>query len=197
MRRDATASKCFVQLVGNRKLAGDMALERPSLPASELVSFQNYAGLRGRTRAGRPYPAFHGMRKSSTSGFDFADCGMLGGSRPGPVNRHGFGVAGRAGARLAPITGPAPAGWPLSEWRPAPRKLNGGRLDSRCPEAAGEEGGGVAAARWARPAGRIGHRGASRPVPASVSAAAAAKVFPKFSLHRRPSSRIVLLRTGA
>ena len=122
MRRDATASKCFVQLVGNWKLAGDMALERPSLPASELVSFQNYAGLRGRTRAGRPYPAFHGMRKSSTSGFDFADCGMLGGSRPGPVNRHGFGVAGRAGARLAPITGPAPAGWPLSEWRPAPRK---------------------------------------------------------------------------
>ena len=122
MRRDATASKCFVQLVGNWKLAGDMALERPSLPASELVSFQNYAGLRGRTRAGRPYPAFHGMRKSSTSGFDFADCGMLGGSRPGPVNRHGFGVAGRAGARLAPTTGPAPAGWPLSEWRPAPRK---------------------------------------------------------------------------
>ena len=62
------------------------------------------------------------MRKSSTSGFDFADCGMLGGSRPGPVNRHGFGVAGRAGARLAPTTGPAPAGWPLSGWRPVPRK---------------------------------------------------------------------------
>ena len=117
------------------------------------------------------------MRKSSTSGFDFADCGMLGGSRPGPVNRHGFGVAGRAGARLAPITGPAPAGWPLSEWRPAPRKLNGGRLDSRCPEAAGEEGGGVAAARWARPAGRIGHRGVSRPVPASAPAPRRRKFF--------------------
>ena len=47
---------------------------------------------------------------------------MLGGSRPGPVNRHGVEIAGRAGARLAPIKGPAPAGWPLSEWRPAPRK---------------------------------------------------------------------------
>ena len=62
------------------------------------------------------------MRKSSTCSFDFADYGMLGGSRPGPVNRHGFEIAGRAGARLAPIKGPAPAGWPLSEWRPAPRK---------------------------------------------------------------------------
>ena len=122
MHRDATACKCFVQLVGNRKLVGDKALERPSLPASELVSFQNYAGLRGRTRAGRPYPAFLGMRKSSTCSFDFANYGMLGGSRPGPVNRYGFEIAGQAGARLAPIKGLAPAGWPLSEWRPAPRK---------------------------------------------------------------------------
>ena len=132
MRRDATASKCFVQLVGNWKLAGDMALERPSLPASELVSFQNYAGLRGRTRAGRPYPAFHGILKSSTCGFVFTNCGMLGGSRPGPVNRYSFGVARRAGARLAPIAGPAPAGWPLSGWRPAPRKrktADGGTRD--------------------------------------------------------------------
>ena len=196
MRRDATASKCFMQLVGNRKLAGDKALQRTSLPACELVSFQNYAGLRGRTRAGRPYPAFHGILKSSTCCFVFTNCGMLGGSRPGPVNRHGFGIAGRAGARLAPIAGPAPAGWPLSEWRPAPRKLNGERWNSRCHMGAGKPGG-VAAARRARPAGRIGHRGASRPVPASVSAAAAAKDFPKLSLHRRPSSRIVLLRTGA
>ena len=52
-------------------------------------------------------------------------------------------------------------------------------------------------ARGARPAGRIGHRGPlalesvphHRPPPL--------KVFPKLSLHRRPSSRIVLLRTGA
>ena len=141
MRRDATASKCFVQLVGNRKLVGDKALERPSLPASELVSFQNYAGLRGRTRAGRPYPAFLGMRKSSTCSFDFADYGMLGGSRPGPVNRYGFEIAGRAGARLAPIKGLAPAGWPLSGWRPAPRKRK--TADSRCPEGAGEAGAGA------------------------------------------------------
>lgn len=123
MRRDSTASRCFVQLVGNRKLDGNKVLERPSLPASELVPFQNYVGLRGWTRTGRPYPASHGMRKSSTCGFDFADCGMLGGSRPGPVNRHGFGIAGRAGARLAPIIGPAPAGRPLGGWRPAPRRL--------------------------------------------------------------------------
>ena len=95
---------------------------------------------------------------------------MLGGSRPGPVNRYSFGVAGRVGARLAPITGPAPAGWPLSEWRPAPRKLNGGRWNSRCHMGAGKPGG-VAAARRARPAGRIGHRGASRPVPAPAAAA--------------------------
>ena len=122
MRRDATASKYFVQLVGNRKLAGDKALERPSLPASELVSFQNHAGLRSWTRPCRPSPAFHGMRKPSTCGFVFADYGMPGGCRPGPVNRHSFGIAGRAEARSAPITVPAPAGWPLRGWRPAPRK---------------------------------------------------------------------------
>ena len=134
-----------MQLVGNRKLAGDKALELPSLPVSELMSFQNYAGLRGWTRTGRPYPAFHGMRKPSTCGFDFTDYGMLGGSRPGPVNRHGFEIAGWAGARLAPVMGLAPAGRPLGEWRPAPRLRN----------------------------------------------------FPKLSLHRGPSSRIVLPRTGA
>ena len=138
MRRDATASKCFVQLVGNWKLAGDKALERPSLPASELVPFQNYAGLRGRTRTCRPYPAFHGIRKSFTCGFDFTNYGMLGSSRASPVNRHGFEIAGRAGARLAPIMGPAPQGWPLGEWRAAPRKrktTGGGIRDvPRAPE---------------------------------------------------------------
>ncbi len=138
MRRDATASKCFVQLVGNRKLAGDKTLERPSLPASEIVTFQNYAGLRGRTRTCRPYPAFHGIRKSSTCGFDFTNYGMPGGCRPSPVNRHGFEIAGRAEVRLAPIMGPAPAGRPLSEWRAAPRKrktAGGGIRDvPRAPE---------------------------------------------------------------
>ena len=145
MRRDETASKCFVQLVGNRKLASDKALELPNLHVSELMSFQNHAGLRGWTRTGRPCPAFHGMHKSSTCGFDFTDYGMLGGSRPGPVNRHGFEIAGWAGARSAPVMDPAPARRPLGGWRPAPRLRN----------------------------------------------------FPKLPLHRRRSSRIVLLRTGA
>ena len=61
------------------ELAGDKALELPSLPVSELISFQNYVGLRGWTRTGRPCPAFHGMRKPSNCGFDFTDDGMLGG----------------------------------------------------------------------------------------------------------------------
>ena len=136
MRRDTTASKCFVQLVGNRNLAGDKELERSSLPASELVPFQNYVGLRGWTRTGRPYPAFHGMRKSSTCGFDFTDYGMLGVSRPGPVNRHDFEIAGWAGARLA-------VGRMADR---AAEARSGGRRNLGCPEGAGEEGGGNAAA---------------------------------------------------
>ena len=47
MRRDETASKCFVQLVGNRKLVGDKALELPSLPVSELMSFQKPCRITG------------------------------------------------------------------------------------------------------------------------------------------------------
>ena len=202
MRRDATARKCLVQLVGNRKLAGDKALKRPSLPASEIVPSQNYAGLRGRIRTGRPFPAFRGMCESSTCGFDFTDCAMLGGSRPGPVNRHGFGIAGRAGARLVPIMGPAPAGWPLGGWRPAPRKrktaVRGIRDVPRAPERR--------AAATPPPAGRVpaGEKGIAglrgpfpRPRPGCAPSPPPAKVFPKFSLHRRGSSRIVLLRTGA
>lgn len=134
-----------MQLVGNRKLASDKALELPSLHVSELMSFQNHAGLRGWTRTGRPCPAFHGMRKPSTYGFDFTDYGMLGGSRPGPVNRHGFEIAGSAGARLAPIMGPAPAGWSLGGWRPVGWKrkpASGGTRDA-----------------LGAPAGRIRHRG--------------------------------------
>lgn len=197
MRRDATASKCFVQLVGNRELAGNEILEQPCLPASELVSSQNYAGLRGRIRTGRPYPSFHGIRKPSTCGFDFTDCGMPGGSRPGPVNRHGFEIAGSAGARLAPIMGPAPAGQPLGGWRTAPRKRKtavGGTRD--VPRGAGG-GGGHAAAHRARPRGPDR---ASRPPRSRVRPAPSPpppKVFPKLSLHRRGSSRIVLFRTGA
>ena len=112
-----------------------------SLPVSELVPFQNYAGLRGLIRTGRPYPSFRGIRKSSTCGFDFTDYGLPGGSRPSPVNRHGFEIAGWAGARLVPIMGPAPAGWPLGGWRPAPRKrktaVGGTRDVPRAPERGG------------------------------------------------------------
>ena len=168
-----------------------------SLPASKLVPFQNCVGLRGWTRTGRPYPTFHGIHKSSTCGFDFTDCGMPGGSRPGPVNRHGFEIAERAGARLAPIMGPAPAGWPSGGWRPAPRKRKMaalpppsspaplGHLESRRPPPAGRAP--RAGSGSAGPRSRV--RPASSPPPL--------KVFPKLSLHRRPSSRIVLLRTGA
>lgn len=138
-----------------------------SLPASELVPFQNYAGLRGWTRIGRPYPSFRGIRKPSTCGFDFTDYAMLGGSRPSPVNRHGFEIAGWAGARLVPIMGPAPAGWPLGGWRPAPRKRKRRSAGLEMPQGRRRGGGGHAAA----PAGGKGHRGTSRPVPAPASAA--------------------------
>ena len=115
-----------------------MALEQPNLPASDFVSSQNYVGLRGWTRTGRPYPAFREIHKPSTCGFDFTDYAMLGGSRPGPVNRHGFEIAGSAGARLAPIMGPAPAGQPLGGWRTAPRMretaVRGIRDVPRAPE---------------------------------------------------------------
>ena len=192
-----------MQLVGNRELAGNEILEQPCLPASELVSFQNYAGLRGWTRTGRPYPSFHGIRKPSTCGFDFTDCGMPGGSRPGPVNRHGFEIAGSAGARLAPDNGPG-AGR-MAVGRMAARAVeakNGGPRDSRCPKGAGEEGGGNAAP-GARPAGEKGIAGPRGPFPrlhprpGYVPSPPPAKYFPKLPLHRRPSSRIVLLRTGA
>ena len=124
---------------------------------SVLVPFHNYAGLRGSTQTGRPYPAFNGMHKHSTCGFVFADSGMLGGSRPGPVIRHGFEMAGWAEARPDPIMGPAPAEWPPGAWRAAPRKrkaADGGSRDLvRAPErleAAGPP------ARGARPSGPAG-----------------------------------------
>ena len=118
---------------------------------------------------------------------------MPGGSRPGPVNRLGFEIAGSAGARLAPDNGPG-AGR-MAVGRMAARAVeakNGGPRDSRCPEGAGEEGGGNAAARGARPRGRKGHRGASRPVPAPASAAglcplaAARKIFSEIVLASPP-----------
>ena len=93
---------------------------------------------------------------------------MPGGSRPGPVNRHGFEIAGSAGARLAPDNGPGAGRMAVGRMAArAAEAKNGGRRDSRCPKGAGEEGGGHAAA----PAGGKGHRGTSRPVPAPASAA--------------------------
>ena len=62
------------------------------------------------------------MRKPSTCGFVSTDSGVLGGSRPGPVIRHGFEVAGWAEARSGPIMGPSPAEWPPGAWRGAARK---------------------------------------------------------------------------
>ena len=150
-----------MQLVGNRELAGNEILEQPCLPASELVSFQNYVGLRGWTRTGRPYPSFHEIRKPSTCGFDFTDYRMPGGSRPGPVNRHGFEIVGWAGARLAPTMGRAPAGWPLGGWRPAPRKRKtavGGTRDA--PRAPGRR-----AAATPPPSGRAPRAGLGIAVP--------------------------------
>ena len=76
------------------------------------------------------------------------------------------------GCRPNVVDGPHP-------WREVP----GGRRPG-----AGKEGGGVATARGARPRGRKGHRGASRPVPAPASAAglrslaAARKIFSKIAL---------------
>ena len=68
-------------------------------------------------------------------------------------------------------------------------------------------------ARGARPAGLLGHRGAQTPRararigpagaglrrrdPAGLRRPRTRKVFPKMSLHRRPSSRIIHLHTGA
>ena len=97
---------------------------------------------------------------------------MPGGSRPGPVNRHGFEIAGWAGARLAPIMGPAPAGQPLGGWRTAPRMretaVRGIRDVPRAPE---RRAAATPPPPGRAPAGGKGHRGASRPVPAPASSA--------------------------
>ena len=53
------------------------------------------------------------------------------------------------------------------------------------------------AAAWPPPAGRAPRAFSGDSGPIGRTRAAPQKVFPKLSLHRRPSSRIVLLRTGA
>ena len=69
---------------------------------------------------------------------------MLGGSRPGPVNRHGFGIVGRAGGAVGPDNGPGAGRTAVGRMAArAADARNGGPRDSRCPKGAGEEGGGV------------------------------------------------------
>ena len=103
------------------------------------------------------------MRKPSTCGFVSTDSGVLGGSRPGPVIRHGFEVAGWAEARPGPIMGPSPAEWPPGAWRAAPRKretADGGSRDlARAPERLAAA---APPARGARPAGPFGRLGPER-----------------------------------
>ena len=149
------------------------------LTIGELVPFQNHAGLRGWTRTGRPYPAFHEIRKSSTCGFDFTDYGMPEGSRPGPVNRHGFEIAGWAGGAIGPDNGPGagrmavgrmaaraaeakkrrPAGLEMSQGR-----REGGRRPRRRP-------------RGAPPRAGSGIAGPSLPSPCRIPGPAAERFF--------------------
>ena len=70
-----------------------------------------------------------------------------GGSRPGPVNRHGFEIVGCAGGAVGPDNGPGAGGTAVGRMADrAADARNGGPRDSRCPKGAGEEGGGNAAA---------------------------------------------------
>ena len=125
-----------------------------SLPASKLVPFQNCVGLRGWTRTGRPYPTFRGMRKSSTCGFDFTDCGMLGGFRPGPVNRHSFWNRRAGGSAIAPNNGPGTGGEAVGRMAArAAEAKNCGVAASLLSGALGTSRVPPTAARGARPAG--------------------------------------------
>lgn len=65
---------------------------------TDMVAFQNYAGLRGQSRDPHPYPLFLKNSKQSTCGFIFAFFCMVGGSLSSPVIRHSF-VSGGPTAR--------------------------------------------------------------------------------------------------
>ena len=71
---------------------------------TDMVSFQNYAGLRGKSRGSHPYLHFLKNGRLSTCGFVFAIFCMVGGSLSSPVIRHSF-VRGGPTARLS--AGPA------------------------------------------------------------------------------------------
>ena len=115
---------------------------------------------------------------------------MLGGSQPGPVNRHGFEIAGSAGARLAPIMVPAPAGWSLGGWRPVGwrrKPASGGTRD-----ALGAPGRRAAAAP--PPAGRAPRAGSgiAGPLPSSPRRA----LVPAAPAPPESFSKIILASAG-
>ena len=85
------------------------------------------------------------------------------------------------GCRPNVVDGPHP-------WREVP---GGGR------PGAGERAAATPPPAGRAPAGRIGHRGPLALGPVPHPRPRRRKIFPKLSLHRRGSSRIVLLRTGA
>ena len=87
---------------------------------TDMVAFQNYAGLRGQSRDPHPYPLFLKNSKQSTCGFIFAIFCMVGGSLSSPVIRHSFVSGGpTARSRAGPAGHFCPAG-PHSSAIPAP-----------------------------------------------------------------------------
>ena len=139
---------------------------------SEITPAMKPAHLLRLTPAPRPYPGFRKMRESSTCGFVFAKSGMVVGCGPNVVDGPVSWRAVRGGARDGAVE--ASSG-------PGTARRTRKRREAALPP----------------PAGRAPRAlsGASGPV--GRPRAPPAKFFPKFSLHRRPSSRIVLLRTGA
>ena len=60
------------------------------MAVTALMSFQNYAGLRGQTQDPHPYLRFSKNDGLSTCGFIFTDIGMVGNSWLSPVNRQNY-----------------------------------------------------------------------------------------------------------
>ena len=89
-----------------------------------MVPFQNYAGLRGKSRSPHPYLHFFKNGRLSTCGFVFAIFCMVGGSLSSPVIRHSFACGGPT-ARLSagPVGQFCPTG-PYSSSIPALLRLS-------------------------------------------------------------------------
>ena len=129
------------------------------------------------------------MCESSTCGFNFYRLRHARGFPAWPRKPAWFWNRRVCGGAVGPDNGPGAGRTAVGRMAASAAEANnGGRRDSRCPKGAGEEGGGNAAALGARPRGRKGHRGASRPIPAPASAAglrslaAARKIFSKIVL---------------